>query len=250
MWLVSTFLRLHKLIFYRLSGEVTEILEGRNATKIEVSLKYPIRVPAGSYFNVFFPGRLAPYNLLYSFPAVAFWHPPDEDNYSGKISNVSFLLSHRNSHMSALAKLEKGQRILLDGPLGQDLALSSYENVILLAKGIGIAGVLPMALELAERHRHDSRIKSKIDGLLSQQQRLRMQQQEASPETQSMLSGRIDELVRERKVLLQKPLFRDAIKQIEVFWYLENNSQMDWVADQLRALQKLDPESVSRISHL
>lgn len=246
MWLVSTFLRLHKLIFYRLSGEVTEKLEGRNATKIEVSLKYPIRVPAGSYFNIFFPGRLAPYNLLYSFPAVAFWHPPDEDNHSGKVSNVSFLLSHRSSHMSALAKLEKGQRVLLDGPLGQDLALSSYENVILLAKGIGIAGVLPMALELAERHRHDTRIKSKIDELLSQEQRLRIQQQEASPETQSMLSGKIDELVKERNALLQKPLFRGAIKQIEVFWYLENNSQMDWVADELRALQKLDPVSVSR----
>lgn len=43
----------------------------------------------------------------------------------------------------------------LDGPYGRDLKLETFETVLLFAKGIGIAGVLPHALQLVERFKHE-----------------------------------------------------------------------------------------------
>ncbi|KAH8749527.1 hypothetical protein F5883DRAFT_435732, partial [Diaporthe sp. PMI_573] len=45
------------------------------------------------------------------------------------------------------------------GPFTQDLYLERYETVILIAKGLGIMGVLPLALSLTHRRIHDMKKK-------------------------------------------------------------------------------------------
>ncbi|SCO07034.1 uncharacterized protein FFB20_12755 [Fusarium fujikuroi] len=243
IWILSTFYRLKKLLFRRLSGEVVEKMVGRNATRLDISLSYPVHIKPGNYFNIFFPGRISSYNLLYSHQAVAFWHPPDDVDPEGKTSNVSFLLSHCTANVAALSVLQTGQRILLDGPFGQRLEPHSYENVILLAKGMGIAGILPLALGLAERRQHDNRIRAELQRLTQESQDLLSKERSADIDERAAIVLERTKLVKKRVELSRKPLFRDATKKIELFWSLESNSQMDLVADQLKSLQQLDPDN-------
>lgn len=43
---------------------------------------------------------------------------------------------------------------------------------------------------------------------------------------------------------LDKTLFRDQTRRVDLFWWLDDNSQAEWVADQLAHLKSLDPENV------
>ncbi|KAK0747283.1 hypothetical protein B0T21DRAFT_278055 [Apiosordaria backusii] len=90
--------------------------------------------------------------------------------------------------------IKTGDRMLLDGPYGQDLHLYRYETVILTAKGMGIVSVLPMALHLAARKAYDDSVRS------------------------------------------QSKLDEDSTARAQ--------RQDKWVADQLKALQELDPRGV------
>ncbi|KAF4448265.1 hypothetical protein F53441_8299 [Fusarium austroafricanum] len=246
IWILSTAYRMKRLLFRRLSGEVVEKLVGRNATRIEISLRYPVHIEAGSYFNIFFPGKIGSYNLLHSHQAVAFWHLPDDVDPEGKSSNVSFLLSHSPSNVTALSVLQSGQHILLDGPFGQRLNTESYENVILLAKGMGIVGVLPIALRIAERRQHDNRVKAELQSLTQELQHLAMKEESADPDSRAGIAKEREDTAKKRAALSRKPLFRDATKKIDLFWSLESNSQMELVAEQLKALQKLDSDPKNR----
>ncbi|KZL88158.1 hypothetical protein CI238_11627 [Colletotrichum incanum] len=59
--------------------------------------------------------------------------------------------------------LTKGlTQVLLDGPYGKHIHPEKYETIVLVAQGRGIAGVLPVALHIAQIGRHD-RITRRID---------------------------------------------------------------------------------------
>lgn len=44
---------------------------------------------------------------------------------------------------------------------------------------------------------------------------------------------------------LDKTLFRDQTRRVDLFWWLDDNSQAEWIADQLSHLKSLDPENAS-----
>jgi hypothetical protein len=102
------------------------------------------------------------------------------------------------------------------------LQLQEYETVILTAKGIGIVSILPMALHLAARKNHDDSVRSRSN-------RDRQATGNLGADTASGASMRV---------------FRDATRRIDLLWRLEHNDQELWVADQLKALQDLDPRRV------
>jgi hypothetical protein len=154
------------------------------------------------------------------------WHSaPDE---TGLVSNLSFLLSRHGNHSTAISKLSEGNEIFLDGPYGKDLGLTRVDVVVLAGKGMGIAGVLPLALDITLRRQHDTRIKTRIQEIMES-----LQQQSD------------EELSKEVVRLRSTRLFRDATRKVILFWSLDNNSQMEWVETQLRALQLMDPQNVS-----
>lgn len=39
-------------------------------------------------------------------------------------------------------------------------------------------------------------------------------------------------------------LFRDRTRRVDLFWWLEDNTQDHWVLDQLKLLKSLDPDNV------
>jgi hypothetical protein len=242
MWVAFAAYRLH--FGCRVLAEVVSVSSDASLMQVEVVLRKPVKVEPGKYFNITFPGILDPYISLHRHLAVAFCHPPEELHPCRKVPSVSFLLSRRGLHAAKLAGLGKGDQVLLEGPFGKNLKLEKLENIILAAKGIGIAGVLPLALELAERKRHDDRIKTKINSV---SQRLDQWQQEnaiISPENRERLLEQRSELVKKNSALLKGPLFRDATKKVDIFWLLDDRTQMHLVQDHLRTLQKLDPEEV------
>ncbi|KAG5756709.1 hypothetical protein H9Q70_000687 [Fusarium xylarioides] len=97
-------------------------------------------------------------------------------------------------------------RLRLDGPYGKDLKLHTFETVVLTAKGLGISGILPFALHLAARKRHDN-------GLRDKSARLRDS---------------------------SEPVFGDLSRHVDLIWWLEHDDQDRWVHDQLRSLQEVD----------
>ncbi|EFY96526.1 ferredoxin reductase (FNR) [Metarhizium robertsii] len=103
------------------------------------------------------------YNFLHSFTAIAQYNSPADK--SGQVSTVSFLLSRHGNHETAISMLHEGSLLFLDGPYGQEVDLAKDDILILAAKGMGIAGVLPMVTDLALRRDHDNRIRERIQDL-------------------------------------------------------------------------------------
>jgi predicted ferric reductase len=73
---------------------------------------------------------------------------------SPKAAKLHFLIESQDGLTSRLVKYRSVKGVYFSGPYGQDLHLDNYENVILVAQGIGIAGILPHALHLTRRHFH------------------------------------------------------------------------------------------------
>ena len=231
LWVLTTAIRIFKMLHHSHAAEVICVSNTPEAVFVNVRLPSSISLTPGCYFYIFFPVAWAPlrcirYNFLHSFTATAQYDSPADEN--GLVSNLSFLLSRHGHHETAISRLREGSLLFLDGPYGQEVDLRTSDTVILVAKGMGIAGVLPLATELALRRDHDNRIKERIQNLTEKIQR----------------EGSSEELSREMAYVKAMHLFRDVTKKIILFWALENNSQMGWVEKQLKWLQELDPQKV------
>jgi hypothetical protein len=171
---------------------IMDIWRDPEVMRVRVRLASKAQTFLGTYFYLYLPG-----SRFHSMPVMVL----SSDHLSTGQTDLSFLIWGKR------LELEKGQHISLDGPYGRDLKLHSFENVILTAEGIGIVGVLPLALRLAQRMQYDS------------------EQTSGSP-------------------------FRDLTRHVDLFWKLDHNGQEKWVAEQLQALQALDPYNVSPLGQL
>lgn len=242
VWLCSTLYRLFRLLVIPLNGKVTGIQSLDHATRIDLKLSKSVYIPPGSYFNLFFPGRAG---WIHSYPVVAFWHTPEKENPSRNVSNISFLLRPRGSHAKALINLDLEDKIRLDGPFGQDLKLNDYENLVLPVKGLGIAGVLPIALDIAERRYYDDNIRGQLEKLSDEERALYDEARLTEPRARATLIKKIKEKATTILKLSTKLHFRDTTQKVVILWSLEHESQIGAVKDQLQSLQKLDPNNVS-----
>ena len=220
------------MLYCKRAAEVTHVSNTAGAIFINVRLAHPILLKPGRYFYICFPSTWLPlkrirYNFLHSLTAVAQYNSPADE--SGHVSTISFLISRHGNHETAISKLCEGSLLFLDGPYGQEIDLTKEDILIIAAKGMGIAGVLPLAADLAIRRDHDNRIRARTEELT---ERLRKE-------------GRNEELSKEIAYVKAMHLFRDATKKVILFWSLENSSQMEWVEKQLKWLQEMDPQNVS-----
>jgi hypothetical protein len=87
-------------------------------------------------------------------PFVVSWW---DDTVDTKPQSLSFLISPQYGLTKALTTRTSVRRVVLDGPYGINPRLEGYEAVLLFAKGIGIAGMLPHALNLVEQKNHKDR---------------------------------------------------------------------------------------------
>ncbi|KAH6635842.1 hypothetical protein F5144DRAFT_487270 [Chaetomium tenue] len=191
-------------------------------TRLRLKTQRPVAAFPGSYFYLYLPDSYFRYSLLRSSAVMMLWSDV-EQTVTGKTTDFHILgeLSRTSDYIHArflgiLVPLQQVPPVGISVTYGQELQLHRYETVILTAKGVGIVSVLPMALHLAARKAYDVSIRSRSN-------------QGEDP-----------------TVVLAAPpaaasVFRDVTRRIDLLWRLEYNDQDKWVADQLKALQKLDP---------
>lgn len=197
---------------------VMERWSDEHVTRLRLKTRRPVSTFPGSYFYLYLPGSYLNYDLLRSSAVMMLWSDAKQ-TVAGKTTDFHILAGRQNRQLRLLGTIEKDDRILLDGPYGQDLRLQGYETVILTAKGMGIAAILPMALHLAARKNHDDSVRSRSD-----------------PNSDPTIGLATD--------MNTEPVFRDSTRRIDLLWRLEHNDQELWVADHLRDLQELDPRGV------
>lgn len=145
----------------------------------------------------------------------------------------------------------------LDGPYGPDLRLETCENLVLVAQGTGILGILPIALHIASRKRQDVKKTQPAAGLdvlevelkEAEDERSRLEQ-DYRPADQARLTRLKDKITGLREILNAKgatreSCFRDLTRRITILWVPDHNSQARWVGKHIQLLQDLDPVRVS-----
>ncbi|KAJ4248080.1 hypothetical protein NW762_012850 [Fusarium torreyae] len=204
---------LYRLIRMFLLSRTRATVEKRwdkdNVVHLKLATDKPVTVFPGCYFYVFFNGPLPFGDLFHGYAMTPFWGRPKQF-INGKASDLTFLMTRTGHHANSLGSVSSGDSLRLDGPYGRDLRLYRFETVVLTAKGMGIVGVLPFALQLAGRRRRD-------DEARSRHARLRDS---------------------------SEPVFADFSRNVDLIWWLEHNDQDQWVTDQLRSLQELDSQNL------
>lgn len=191
-------------------GPIESIEQVGQIVRVRARFQRPVPLFPGCYFYLYFPGAAWGMKLRGHAMTAAWIQDPEGSNHS---TQLTFLMQ-RQGNIAALAKNEASlANVYIDGPYGHDLQLHEFENVVLAAKGIGIAGVLPYAAHLARRKQFDAA------------HTLHNTPSESPP---------------------KETLFRDMTRKVDVFWVLEDNAQQKWVKEELLALQSLDPGNVRR----
>jgi hypothetical protein len=241
IWAASILLWSLRLLYFGSRAEVKEVSITSLGVQVSVKSTRRVRVFPGCYFYVFLPGLPFGYNIFHSHILDVFWYQPDQllvkDGMSGandvpplqvdklasegldglptpsgstyesqgKRSDIVFLMS-RGGRLHRALRLKKDDKLFLDGPYGQDPQLGQYEIVVLVAKGLGIAGIISAALSLVERRQHD--LKAKDQAYSDQSPRL----------------------------------FRDRTQRVAILWVVESADQEVWAASKLKQIQDLDEE--------
>lgn len=158
LWGTNQALRLSRMVYYsfgkRWKGKdqatITHFLQEStenavSAMRITVRLPKETKVQPGDYYYLFLSGLGTP-RRLQSHPHVVTWW-----DYASAAKTLSFLIQPRGGISSDLIGRKSIPRVILDGPYGKDLHLDNCETVILIARGIGIAGILPYARHMTDR---------------------------------------------------------------------------------------------------
>jgi predicted ferric reductase len=235
IWLITTLYRLARIYRNRGAYVSSYHLVVKSGDQEFGVIKVNVQVPRhesfkpGKYLYLYFTNLGWQYRFQ-SHPFMITWCEDSKETVDGKefdVTNLTFLIQPRSGLTARLCrelqlselsyrKANSRNSILFDGPYGQNLQLERYETVMLVAKGIGIAGVLPYAGYLMQRNCRDAEIKKLL---------------------------RLESTA--NKDELRNSLHRDATRKVDLFWELELNRQEEWVFDHLRTLQDQDPDRVS-----
>jgi predicted ferric reductase len=115
------------------------------AMVVKLTLGRALRIRPGQYVYLAFTD-LGLRRRFQSHPYIIAWW----DN-SLNATSLSFLVEPRSGISRTLLTRHLTSNVVMDGPYGKDLQLENYETVILIAKGIGIAGILPYARHITYR---------------------------------------------------------------------------------------------------
>jgi predicted ferric reductase len=172
--------RAHQVFITKLYTESN--YQNISAIKLKLVLKQPIIIKPGQYlylrilsdlqsqdrfqahpFMIAWWDELAPVETSKREVSVASSSAKDfrgEDEsliHHAKAKSLTFLIQPQRGLSARLAMQSSIRSVAFDGPYGQDLHLERYETVMLVAQGIGIAGVLPYAHHLTNWKFHKNK---------------------------------------------------------------------------------------------
>lgn len=156
MWGLNNAVRLLRMVYYSRGGRrgksqavIKHFTSGpgdeTSAVRLTVQLPKERRVRPGEYYYLFL-SDMGTGRRFQSHPYLVAWW-----DYPMAARSLSFLIQPQDGASGDLAGRKSVRRIILDGPYGKDLHLDSCETVILIAKGIGIAGILSHVRHMTER---------------------------------------------------------------------------------------------------
>lgn len=196
------------------------------AALVKVKLRKSMLIHSGSYFYLYFH-KLPLRERFQGYPMMVYgWSPLiDFDSWNSdcrRMVELTFLIEDR-PHLSRLLTDDRTP-MTIEGPYGRDLRLNRFDTVCLVANGVGIAGILPIALSLADRSHYD--------------QELKRQLAKDFKESSSSAEGKRD---------LPPDLHQDRTRRLNLFWVPDNNLQTNWIIDGLTELSKLDSRHVGAV---
>ena len=209
LWVTTTAYRLLIILYQGRRVTIQAITPYSDSTIIEICSKHAFRPLPGAYFYVYFPGFYWRHNIWTSYPMLAMWDGLLEEARHKRTTRFSFVIGHEARLSDHLRKLESHRYLLLEGPYGGNINLNKFETVFLVAKGSGIVGVLPLAISLAERRRHDDDLRKAsqnfptMEGQFLQmeenwkwrEKELENDEQELITKEQNLLKSRVGKLV-------------------------------------------------------
>ena len=202
VWVLSVLARIiiYVRVRWKLIATAGQSFTVHGGTHVEVNLQAPIRPFPGMYFYLYFAGLPLRYKF-HGFPMVScFWDASHDQTVT---TRLHFLIQDDHPLPSSSPSRGVG-KLTLEGPYGANLRLHTYETVVLLAESIGIAGVLPYALDLVQRRQYD-------------------------------------ELLKDKKIPAS---FRDVTRKVDLMWKLGSDDEDSWCDEQLKTLMALDGSKV------
>ncbi|KAI0147278.1 hypothetical protein GGR57DRAFT_505745 [Xylariaceae sp. FL1272] len=244
--LLTSAIRLCRILFFSSTARVSEVcLDDSGAARFVVSTRTPVRVQPGKFFYVFLSraSRIG----FQTYPLMAI---PSSRTQSRGNKELMFCVENPPR---AIKALQESQRLWIDGPYGSGLHAEAYENLVLVAEGPGILGVLPIALYIADRKCRDSEksetragvevLESELHQAEAERTKMERDDSRARQVDLAHLRDRIVELRRKATDLqTEKESYnRDLTRRVTILWRLDHNSQARWVGNQMQLLQELDP---------
>jgi predicted ferric reductase len=158
LWCLNAMIRWGRIIYGNVGGTGfspaqasvnhfydTSKMSSITAVRLTVLLKRPMKILPGQYVYLFLSDMGARRRFQAHPFVIAWW-----DN-SMEATKISILIEPQNGLSAELAARNMIRSVVVDGPYGKDLRLQDFENVILVAKGIGIAGIIPYVRSLTYR---------------------------------------------------------------------------------------------------
>ncbi|KAI1207659.1 uncharacterized protein F4807DRAFT_434074 [Annulohypoxylon truncatum] len=149
VWVLTAAYTCIRLLFYTTGATITDETGDSEVSRITMTCNRRFRHFPGSYFYIFPAGSFFHYNLFTSYPMTVLWYELDTEGNDSV--ELTFLVLHSRPLKSL--RFTKGEKLLIDGPYGQNLRLNYFRSAMLTAHGVGILGILSIARSLWENRR-------------------------------------------------------------------------------------------------
>ena len=148
LWVLRTIKGFHRAWQLGLARKIGDLVNFNDGYLCQVSTEVPVRPYPGCYFYIYFH-HVAILDRFYGFPTPLYsWEPTLDgigDPEKEESTCLQFLVDSRFLDKSRIS------RVSMAGPYGRNIHVERFETVLLIAEGMGIAGIVPFALDLARR---------------------------------------------------------------------------------------------------
>ncbi|GBF63951.1 hypothetical protein TMEN_6619 [Trichophyton mentagrophytes] len=130
------FLQIRRNITRKKFGSRAEISYQNGATEVIISAARPFKAQSGQYIYVWIPGIYA-----WPFPhSITWW----DNGGNGRGKDISLLVDRESDLAKALSKYgTKNHFAWVDGPYGISTKIDKYDDMLMVATGMGIAAQIP-----------------------------------------------------------------------------------------------------------
>ena len=154
--------------FYRVRTVGQHTYREIDVVRIDIEMLYPVTINPGQYIYLRVRGR--DFHLSDKFQThpfmITWWEPWEntrhpQDPSTSKAPSITILIQPANGLTRRIINSDILQGVLFEGPRGHSLPLEEYKNVALVAKGIGLAGILSYAKYIVDL-KSDHKLKRRV----------------------------------------------------------------------------------------